>query len=55
MVGFAEDNARDFIASGGVKELIEISDESSREDIRNLAKKTLRLSSFFRGELRAES
>lgn len=54
MVGFAEDNARDFISSGGLKELIEISDESAREDIRNLAKKTLRLSSLFRGELRAE-
>ncbi|KAL8538668.1 hypothetical protein ACS0TY_000616 [Phlomoides rotata] len=49
-----EDNARDFINSGGLKELIEISDASSREDIRNLAKKTLRLSSLFRGELRAE-
>ncbi|KAH6838263.1 Armadillo/beta-catenin repeat family protein / kinesin motor family protein [Perilla frutescens var. hirtella] len=49
-----EDNARDFIRSGGLKELIEISDESSREDIRNLAKKTLRLSSLFRGDLRAE-
>lgn len=53
MVDFAEDNARDFINSGGLKELIEISDESSREDIRSLAKKTLRLSSLFRGELRA--
>ncbi|KAG6410101.1 hypothetical protein SASPL_128150 [Salvia splendens] len=44
-----EDNARDFINCGGVKELIEISNESSREDIRSLAKKTLRLSSLFRG------
>ncbi|KAI3458936.1 hypothetical protein Pfo_015599 [Paulownia fortunei] len=49
-----EDNARDFITSGGLKELIEISDESVREDIRNLAKKTLRLSPLFRGEVRAE-
>ncbi|XP_047966592.1 kinesin-like protein KIN-UC [Salvia hispanica] len=44
-----EDNARDFINCGGVKELVEISNESSREDIRSLAKKTLRLSSLFRG------
>ncbi|KAL1553200.1 kinesin-like protein KIN-UC [Salvia divinorum] len=44
-----EDNARDFINNGGVKELVEISNESSREDIRSLAKKTLRLSSLFRG------
>ncbi|XP_075499281.1 kinesin-like protein KIN-UC [Primulina tabacum] len=47
-----EENARDFISSGGLKELIEISEESAKEDIRNLAKKTLRLSSLFRGELR---
>ncbi|KAL5735028.1 hypothetical protein ACOSP7_032889 [Xanthoceras sorbifolium] len=38
-----EDNAKDFIYSGGVKELVRISVESIREDIRNLAKKTLRL------------
>ncbi|KAG8380541.1 hypothetical protein BUALT_Bualt06G0026300 [Buddleja alternifolia] len=49
-----EDIARDFITSGGLKELIEISDTSAREDIRNLAKKTLRSSPLFRGELRAE-
>ncbi|KAK3232525.1 hypothetical protein Dsin_004406 [Dipteronia sinensis] len=38
-----EDNAKDFIYRGGAKELVRISAESSREDIRNLAKKTLRL------------
>ncbi|KAL0401794.1 UNVERIFIED_CONTAM: Kinesin-like protein KIN-UA [Sesamum latifolium] len=49
-----EDNAKDFITSGGLKELIGISDESAREDIRNLAKKTLRSSPLFRAELLAE-
>ncbi|XP_021910136.1 kinesin-like protein KIN-UA [Carica papaya] len=34
-----EDNVRDFITNGGVEELIRISIESSREDIRSLAKK----------------
>lgn len=49
VIGFvAENNAEDFISSGGVKELIRISVESSREDIRNLAQKTLRLSPAFR-------
>ncbi|XP_044508676.1 kinesin-like protein KIN-UC isoform X2 [Mangifera indica] len=38
-----EDNTRDFITSGGAKELVRISVESSREDICNLAKKTLKL------------
>ncbi|KAH9703952.1 kinesin-like protein KIN-UC [Citrus sinensis] len=37
-----EDNARDFISRGGAKELVQISIESSREDIRNLAKKTMK-------------
>ncbi|XP_051130815.1 kinesin-like protein KIN-UC isoform X2 [Andrographis paniculata] len=48
-----EENAPDFISSGGHKELIEISGESTREDIRNLAKKTLRLSPLFQRELKA--
>lgn len=43
-----EDNAEDFITSGGVKELIRISVESSKEDIRNLANKTLRSNPRFR-------
>ncbi|KAK2634074.1 hypothetical protein Ddye_028866 [Dipteronia dyeriana] len=38
-----EDNAKDFIYRGGAKELVRISAESTREDIRYLAKKTLRL------------
>ncbi|GLT70162.1 hypothetical protein SLA2020_422590 [Shorea laevis] len=42
-----EDNARDFISSGGVLQLVRISNESSREDIRNLAKKTLQLNPKF--------
>lgn len=37
-----EDNVRDFISRGGAKELVQISIESSREDIRNLAKKTMK-------------
>ncbi|KAL3649635.1 hypothetical protein CASFOL_006038 [Castilleja foliolosa] len=42
-----EENAMDFINSGGLKELMRISDESVREDIRNLAKKTLRSTPLF--------
>ncbi|CAK9159671.1 unnamed protein product [Ilex paraguariensis] len=49
-----EDNAGDFISSGGVKELSRISVESTREDIRNLAKKTLKLSLAFQAEMHAE-
>ncbi|KAK3148346.1 hypothetical protein QOZ80_3BG0293880 [Eleusine coracana subsp. coracana] len=36
-----EDNTCDIIASGGIKELLRISRESSRDDTRNLAKKAL--------------
>ena len=50
----AEDNARDFISSGGVKELVRISVESTREDIRHLAKKTLKLSPKFKAEMHGE-
>ncbi|KAH7855447.1 hypothetical protein Vadar_024976 [Vaccinium darrowii] len=49
-----EDNARDFISSGGVKAIARISVESSREDIRNLAKKTLKLSPAFKAEMNTE-
>ncbi|KAL7148561.1 hypothetical protein ABFS83_06G187100 [Erythranthe nasuta] len=49
-----EENGRDFISSGALKELIEISEGSAKEDIRNLAKKILRLSPLFRKELRSE-
>lgn len=44
-------NVEDFISSGGVKELVRISTESSREDIRNLAKKTLKLNSTFQAHM----
>ncbi|KAL3523496.1 hypothetical protein ACH5RR_016330 [Cinchona calisaya] len=49
-----EYNAEDFVSSGGLKELIRISVESSREDIRNLAKKTLTSSPTFRAAVDAE-
>ncbi|XP_027163894.1 kinesin-like protein KIN-UC isoform X2 [Coffea eugenioides] len=48
-----EYNAKDFVSSGGLKELIRISVESSREDIRNLASKTLKLSSAFQAAVDA--
>ncbi|KAK9064079.1 hypothetical protein SSX86_017951 [Deinandra increscens subsp. villosa] len=43
-----EDNAKDFMTSGGVKQLSKISVESTREDIRDLAKKILRLNRSFK-------
>ncbi|XP_071732971.1 kinesin-like protein KIN-UC isoform X2 [Rutidosis leptorrhynchoides] len=49
-----EDNTRDFITSGGVKQLSRISIESSREDIRDLAKKILRLNQSFKAEVQQE-
>ncbi|XP_021897794.1 kinesin-like protein KIN-UC isoform X2 [Carica papaya] len=49
-----EDNVRDFITTGGVEELIRISIESSREDIRSLAKKILKTSSAFQSHHGAE-
>ncbi|CAK7325416.1 unnamed protein product [Dovyalis caffra] len=45
-----EDNVREFISCGGVRELVRISVESNREDIRNLAKKTLKMSPTFQAE-----
>lgn len=45
------DNANDLISSGGLKELVRISTESSREDIRNLAKKTLRYNILFQAHI----
>lgn len=50
----AEDNTQDFISSGGLKELTRISSESSREDIRNLAKKTLKMNPAFQAEMQTE-
>ncbi|KAJ4834636.1 hypothetical protein Tsubulata_020203 [Turnera subulata] len=46
-----EDNVGDFISLGAIEEIVRISVESNREDIRNLAKKTLRNSSAFQGEV----
>ncbi|EHA8586399.1 Kinesin-like protein KIN-UA [Cocos nucifera] len=48
-----EDNARDFVSSGGVKELFRISQESSREDMRNLARKALNSNPTFLAETRS--
>nr|XP_043631245.1 kinesin-like protein KIN-UC isoform X2 [Erigeron canadensis] len=49
-----EDNTRDFVTSRGVKQLSRISVESSREDIRDLAKKILRLNRSFKAEVQQE-
>ncbi|KAL4291028.1 hypothetical protein GQ457_14G022560 [Hibiscus cannabinus] len=46
-----EDNAKDFLSSGGLQELRRISMESSREDIRDLAKKMLKSNTVFQGEM----
>ncbi|KAD2804795.1 hypothetical protein E3N88_38172 [Mikania micrantha] len=46
-----EDNAKDLMTSGGVEQLSRISVESSREDIRDLAKKILRLNRSFKAML----
>ncbi|KAL4575234.1 hypothetical protein LXL04_022076 [Taraxacum kok-saghyz] len=46
-----DDNTRDFVSSGGVKQLARISVDSSRDDIRNLAKKILRLNRTFQVEV----
>ncbi|RRT38836.1 hypothetical protein GW17_00033615, partial [Ensete ventricosum] len=50
---FVEDNTLDIIRSGGIKELIRISRESSREDTRNLAKKALDSNPAFSAEIHA--
>ncbi|KAL2539788.1 Armadillo/beta-catenin repeat family protein/kinesin motor family protein [Abeliophyllum distichum] len=49
-----EDNAKDFVSGGGLKELVEISNGSARDDIRSLAKKTIRLSPSFQAAMRSE-
>ncbi|XP_074309321.1 kinesin-like protein KIN-UC [Silene latifolia] len=49
-----EDNTQDFISTGGLREVMRISSESAREDIRNLAKKTLKLNPTFHAQLRAD-
>ncbi|XP_021295517.1 kinesin-like protein KIN-UC isoform X1 [Herrania umbratica] len=48
-----EDNAKDFTSSGGLQELQRISMESSRDDIRNLAKKMLKSNTMFQGDTRS--
>ncbi|GMI80591.1 Arabidopsis thaliana KINESIN Ungrouped clade, gene A, ARMADILLO REPEAT-CONTAINING KINESIN 1 [Hibiscus trionum] len=48
-----EDNAKGFISSGGLRELQRISMESSREDIRDLAKKMLKSNTVFQVEMRS--
>ncbi|CAL9094796.1 unnamed protein product [Musa textilis] len=48
-----EDNTLEIIRSGGIKELIRISQESSREDTRNLAKKALDSNPAFSAEIHA--
>ncbi|XP_010523071.1 PREDICTED: kinesin-like protein KIN-UB isoform X3 [Tarenaya hassleriana] len=45
-------NARDMISGGALWELVRISRECSREDIRNLAHRTLSSSPVFRSEIR---
>lgn len=48
----AEVNAKDLVAGGALWELVRISRECSREDIRNLAQRTLNASGTFQSELR---
>lgn len=45
-------NAKDMIGGGAVWELVRISRDSSRDDIRNLAYKTLTSSPIFQAELK---
>ncbi|KAJ8766097.1 hypothetical protein K2173_020613 [Erythroxylum novogranatense] len=42
-LGQNEDNVEEFASSGGLEQLVRISIESNREDIRNLAKRTLKM------------
>lgn len=49
---FAEINAKDMISGGALWELVRISRDCSREDIRALARRTLISSSTFEAELR---
>lgn len=48
-----EHNAMDFIASGGVKELVCITQESSTEDTRNLARKALNSNPAFLAKIQS--
>ncbi|TYJ21078.1 hypothetical protein E1A91_A08G039700v1 [Gossypium mustelinum] len=47
-----EVNAKDMISGGALWELVRISRDCSREDIRSLARRTLNLSPIFRAEMR---
>ncbi|KAH8497339.1 hypothetical protein H0E87_019857 [Populus deltoides] len=49
-----DNNDREFISCGGVRELVRISVESNREDIRSLAKKTLKMNPTFQAEVNPE-
>lgn len=51
-VGAAEVNAKEMISGGALWELVRISKECSREDIRSLAHRTLSSSPVFRSEIR---
>jgi len=47
-----DDNTFDIVSAKGIKQLVHISKESSKEDIRNLAKKALDSNPIFSAELR---
>lgn len=49
---FLEVNAKEMISGGALWELIRISRDCSREDIRNLARRTLTSSPVFQSEMR---
>ncbi|KAK4278733.1 hypothetical protein QN277_016537 [Acacia crassicarpa] len=46
-----EDNVKEFISKGGVKELVRISVQSTREDIRNYAQRILASNPMFQAEM----
>ncbi|CAO2828538.1 unnamed protein product [Amaranthus hypochondriacus] len=46
-----EDNSQDFISTNGLREVVRISSESAREDIRSLAKKTLKYNRMFQAQV----
>jgi kinesin family protein 5 len=52
-LAFSEENSRDIIVTGGIKELLRISRESSRHDARNLAKKALNSNPAFLKEIQS--
>jgi hypothetical protein len=52
VINIAEANAKDMISGGALWELVRISSDCSREDIRSLARKTLSSITTFKSELR---